>query len=392
MDAATGHEVWRKKLEGAIRSAPVVSNGVVYFGSGNSHCYALSAENGQIVWDTATDGAVTTSPTITGGLAVFSSSDNTIYSLSARNGHKAWSVTFDADPSIVPVVYDGTFLYVTAGDTIHRLDPSNGAQRTPIKLPTNVLLPPTISSDAIYVITQSNILYALAGGRERWRVTLDAAASAPPLLTGNLLLVATQAGVLSGYDTGSGKLQWRYVMQASATDSQPKSNSTEINAAPIVAGGTLYVVSDDGTLSAFRPDATDDIGPQLTQLVPESGTTVPSADLVYGAFLVDDGSGVNPATVSLQLDSQTDGKAQYHAGQNAIYNTPVTPLKEGPHQITVKATDWRGNATTQTWRFTVSDHPTPTMEPGINPNSPNYPGNGGRNPNVPPPPPPIGPF
>lgn len=392
LEAATGREVWKTKLEGAIRSSPVVSNGVVYFGSGNAHAYALNAETGQTVWDVTVDGPITTSPTITGGLVVFSSSDNNVYSVSARNGHKAWAVPFDADPSIVPLVYDGASLYVTAGDTIYRLDPSNGTKRSQIKLPTNVLLPPTVSSDTVYVITQSNALYALSpNGQERWRTTLISSATAPPLLTGNTLIVPTVGGVLSSYDSQTSKLQWRYVMQATATSSQPKVSSTTVSAAPIAADGALYVVSDDGSLSAFRPDATDDIGPQLTQLVPSEGATVRSSDLAYGALLVDDGTGIDPATVQLQVDGQTDAQARYHPEQNAFYDMPTTPLKEGQHQIMVKAADWRGNTTTQTWSFTVQDHPRESR-PGLNPNSPNFPGIGGRNPNAPPPPPPLMPF
>ena len=392
LDAATGQPLWTKKLDGAIRSAPIVSGGVVFFGSGNSHCYALSADTGQLIWDVPTDGAVTASPTVTGGLVVFASSDNSVYSLSIRSGHKAWSVPFEADPSIVPPVFDGTYLYVTAGDTIYRLDPSNAARRGPIKLPTNVLLPPTISSDSVYVITQSNVLYALSSaGRERWKATLEAAATAPPLLAGSLLIVPTQPGVLSGYDSGSGKLEWRYVVQASATDSQPKYPDASVNAAPIVADGSLYVVSDDGSLSAFRADAPDDIAPQLTQLVPEAGAVVRSAGLTYGALIVDDGTGINPTTVSVQVDGQADPQAHYHAGQNAVYNTPTTPLTEGQHRITVKAADWRGNAVSQTWSFTVQDH-APGRTRGFDPSNPNYPGGGGRSPNAPPPPPPITPF
>ena len=392
LEAATGQQAWIRKLDGAIRSAPIVSGGIVYFGSGNSHCYALSAETGQVIWDVAADGPVTTSPTITGGLVVFASSDNNVYSLNARTGRKAWAMPFDADPSIAPPVFDGVTLYVTAGDTIYRLDPSNAARRGPIKLPTNVLLPPTVSSDSVYVITQSNALYALtSSGRERWRVTLDAAATAPPLLAGDLLIVSTQPGILSAYDVSDGKLTWRYSVQASATDSQPKYPSTSINAAPIVADGTLYVVSDDGSLSAFRADAPDDIKPQLTQLVPEAGSVVRSANLTYGALLVDDGTGINPASVSLQVDGQIDALAKYYAGQNAIYNTPVTALAEGQHQITVKAADWRGNALSQTWSFTVRDRGRQPSS-GFSPNNPNYPGAGGRSPNAPPPPPPIGQF
>ncbi len=406
-DAATGKTVWTAKLEGAIRSAPIISNDAVYFGSGNSHCYALSAETGKVLWDTETGGAITTSPTITGGLVVFTSSDGNVYSLSARTGKKGWAILLPGDPSLVPPVYDGTNLYVAAGETVYGLDPNNGGRRSVIKLPTNVLTPPTVSSDSLYVITQNNVLYALtSAGRERWRATLDGANTAPPLLAGSLLLVATQPGVLSGYDSGSGKLVWRYVVQASATDSQPKYPSTTVYAAPIVAAGTLYVVSDDGSLTAFRSDAPGNIAPQFTQLFPESGATVRGEGLTYGAFVIDEGSGINPASVSLQVDGGVDAKALYHAGQNAVYDTPATPLKEGEHEITLKAADWRGNVTSQTWSFTVGEPGRPGGPggpggPGFNPYTPNLPGNGGglpsspggngRNPGVPPPPP-IVPF
>jgi len=392
IDAASGKLLWTAKIGGALRSSPVVSGNAVLFGSGNAHCYALDTGTGQVLWDQATDGAVTTSPTVTGGLAVFSSSDNNVYSLSLRTGKKAWSVPFDADPSLSPVVYDGTNLYVTAGDTVYGLNPSNGARRSTFKLPTNLSAPPTVSGDGVYVITQTNTLFGLtAGGRERWRATLDSAVSAPPLLAGGLLLVPTQPDVLSGYDANSGALVWRYVFQASATDSQPKAETAGVFAAPIVAAGTLYVVSDDGSLSAFRQDAPDDIGPQLTQLVPAPGTSVPSAGLTYGALIVDAGSGIDPATVSLIVDGQPDAQAHYQAALNAVFDTPTTPLKDGAHTLTVKAADWRGNATTQTWSFTVGNGGG-RGQGGFNPNDSNYPGRGGNNPMAPPPPPPITPF
>ena len=387
LDAATGKSAWKAKLDGALRSAPIISDGVVFLGSSNAHCYALSAATGKTVWDAATSGAVLTSPVVTGGLVVFTSSDNTVYSLSASTGRKAWAVPYDADPSLVPLVYDGRFVLVTAGDTVYSLDPSSGRQRTTVKLPTTVLIPPTVSPDATYIVTQSNALYALgAGGRQLWKTTLGATPTAPPLLAGSLLIVAAQPGIVSAYETTGGKLVWRYVVQASATDSQPKASAANVFAAPIVADGTLYVVSDDGTLSAFRADAADNVGPELVQLSPASGATVPTDALTYGALVVDAGSGINPATVSLELDGKADPLALYHADANAIYNTSTTPMTEGDHQITVKATDWRGNATSQNWHFTVRNGVT-NRGNRFNPFGRGYPGGGGRNPNAPPPPP-----
>ncbi len=389
LDAATGKAAWQVKLSGTLRSSPVVSDGTVFFGSSNSHCYALSAATGETLWDVTTNGAVLTSPVVTGGLVTFVSSDNTVYSLSARTGHKSWSVPYDADPSLVPLVYDGRLLLVTAGDTVHLLDPGTGRQRSTVKLPTNVLIPPTVTEDATYLITQSNALYALGpGGRQLWKTTLDAAPTAPPLLAGSLLLVTTQPGVISAYTAGSGSLAWRYVMQATATDSQPKAAAANVFAAPIAAAGTLYIVSDDGTLSAFRHDAPDTVGPDIVQLAPASGTTVPTDNLTYGALIVDDGSGINPSTVTLALDGTADPLALFHSDANAIYHTSTTPLTEGDHQITVTATDWRGNTVSQNWHFTVRNGAT-NRGNRFNPFNRGYPGAGGRNPYAPPPPPPF---
>lgn len=388
LEAATGKLVWKAKLDGALRSSPVVSEGTVFLGSSNSHCYALSAATGQTLWDAATNGAVLTSPAITGSLVAFASSDNSVYSLNSRTGHKLWSVPYDADPSLVPLVYNGRVLMVTAGDTVYSLDPSSGRQRATLKLPTTVLIPPTATAEATYIITQSSTLYALgAGGRQLWKTTLEAAPTASPLLAGSTLVVTTQPGVVSGYETTGGKLVWRYVCQASATDSQPKAASANVFSAPIVADGMLYVVSDDGTLSAFRADAADNVGPDLVQLAPASGSTVPTDNLTYGALVVDSGSGINPATVSLELDGALDPLALYHADGNAIYHTSDKPLTEGDHQITVKATDWRGNVTSQNWHFTVRNGAT-NRGNRFNPFGRGYPG-GGRNPNAPPPPPPF---
>lgn len=387
LDAATGKEAWKVKLDGALRSAPVVSGGMVYFGSGNSHCYALSADTGKTVWDVATNGPVLTSPVVTGGLVVFDSADSTVYSLNARTGRKSWGVPYDADPSLVPVVYDGRFLYVTAGDTVSVVDPSSGRQRNTIKLPTVVLTPPTVSPNATYIITQANVLYSLsAAGRELWKATVAGAPTAPPLLAGKVLVVTTQPGIVSGYDAGSGGLVWRYAMQGTATDSQSKPPEVNIFSAPITAGGILYVVSDDGTLSAFRHDAPDDIAPEIAQLAPSSGATVPVDNLTYGALIVDQGSGINPSTVSLEFDGKPDPQALFHPDGSAIYRTLTTPLTEGDHQITVKATDWRGNAVSQNWHFTVRNGAT-NRGNRFNPFGRGYQGRGGRDPGPPPPPP-----
>ena len=128
------------------------------------------------------------------------------------------------------------------------------------------------------------------------------------------------------------------------------------------------------------------ISPNIVQLAPASGATVPTDNLTYGALIVDEGSGINPSTVSLELDGVADPLALFHSDANAIFHTSATPLTEGDHQITVKATDWRGNTVSQNWHFTVRNGAT-NRGNRFNPFGRGYPGGGGRNPYAPPPPP-----
>ena len=52
------------------------------------------------------------------------------------------------------------------------------------------------------------------------------------------MLIGTKAGVVFGLDADSGAVLWDFKTEGSIT------------ASPIVAGDTMYVVSDDGTLYA----------------------------------------------------------------------------------------------------------------------------------------------
>jgi hypothetical protein len=129
-----------------------------------------------------------------------------------------------------------------------------------------------------------------------------------------------------------------------------------------IADNTLYAVSDDGTLSAFRPDAPDTTGPELAVTYPAPAQAVSGQPpLTIAASAIDMGTGLNPDSISVKLDGQPVG-ANFDANQNLIYyQTKATgkivdrPLENGRHTVTVTATDWRGNSSEQTWSFVVNN-------------------------------------
>jgi hypothetical protein len=163
--------------------------------------------------------------------------------------------------------------------------------------------------------------------------------------------------------------------------------ATNIAASPVISNNTLYIVSDDGSLVAFKSDAPDTAAPSYTDLelptgiVPNNAsapTTMAingSPPLYFEATLEDEGSGVNPNSVKLLMDGQAlpkrpDGDVnrdkagwEYEASTGKLkYRTPtptsasvVDALRDGRHTITLVATDWAGNTLNKTWTFTVDN-------------------------------------
>src|SRR5205085_7816022 len=92
---------------------------------------------------------------------------------------------------------------------------------------------------------------------------------------------------------------------------QPSSNNdsnvalhTNIAASPVVADKSVYVLSDDGALSAFRSDAVDSLGPDITVSEPDMGVVINgSPPLRFEGKITDEGSGVDPSSIKLMIDS-----------------------------------------------------------------------------------------
>jgi outer membrane protein assembly factor BamB len=67
-------------------SSPAVAAGVVYFGSGDNHVYALDAQSGELKWKFKTGDVVHASPAVSGGVVYIGSWDRNLYALDAKTG------------------------------------------------------------------------------------------------------------------------------------------------------------------------------------------------------------------------------------------------------------------------------------------------------------------
>ena len=171
------------------------------------------------------------------------------------------------------------------------------------------------------------------------------------------------AGGNSGDGPGSGARGGGQASGATAATSTVLLRDTSISAPLSLSGGALYVVTDDGNLSAFRPDAPDTTPPQITYQYPRSGQSANGKPpFTVAARLSDIGSGIDPASVKLFVDDEEKAQAVFSLTNNQIgFETKSggrgvsLALPDGRHSARVTAKDWRGNVLDSEWSFVIDN-------------------------------------
>ena len=211
-------------------SSPAVSNGKVFFGSGDGGVYAADAQTGVLLWKFSTGDVVHSSPAVVGNTVYVGSWDSYIYALDADTGQLKWSFKSGDDPVIhnqvgfqsSPAVVDGT-VYVGCRDAhVYAIDASTGHKKW--DYPTSkswVIGTPAVRDGVVYAGTSdSSRFMALEAKTGRLRFNFDAKAYmfSSAALAGDLAYVGDHNGKLYAIDLKSGKLAWEFQTDASKSD------------------------------------------------------------------------------------------------------------------------------------------------------------------------------
>ena len=205
-DAISGQLRWRYQSEGLfLWGAPVVSDGIVYFGPFDRHVYAVDAQNGTLLWRYATEYDVSFL-TLAVGVVYVLTEHGPLYALDAGSGELLWS--YEADDQTGMALEDGV----------------------------------------AYVVTRENLLALDAStGELLSRYESDVAMYGPTLVDGTLY-GHTVEGVVSAIDTATGDTIWRYKYWSYETNG-------ELGLSPAVIGGVVYSVTSDGYLYLLEADS-----------------------------------------------------------------------------------------------------------------------------------------
>lgn len=266
LDAKTGALVWRVRPGGPLRGAPTVANDNVYVVSQDNQLFALNPADGKVRWTGA--GAVeiagvfgAASPAAASGTVVAGFSSGELNAYRYENGQGLWqdalartsistTVTSLSDIDADPVIDAGRVYAVGQGGRMVAIELNTGQRVWEINVAG--IATPWVAGDWIFVVTDQAQLLALSRttGHIRWMTQLAAFRDAKdkkgrinwvgPILAGDRLILANSAGQLVSVSPTAGTIQ-------STIDTR-----VPISRSPVVANSTLYVLHDNGQLSAWR--------------------------------------------------------------------------------------------------------------------------------------------
>ena len=264
--AEDGAILWRRSLGGVFRAAPAVADGRVFAIDAANRLFALDAETGETLWThegiaepAGLLGAAV--PAISGDLVLAAYSSGELFALRVENGRVAWSDTLilqgrlgpraslsDIDAS--PVIDNDLVFAVGHGGSLAAVDLRSGVRVWDREIGGGET--PWIAGDHLYLVTADAEVVCLRrdDGRIRWVVPLprfedpedreEPILWSGPVLAGGVLVVASSDGEVRRLSPDDGSSAGAAAVAGGA------------RVAPVVADGTIYLLTRDAGLVAFR--------------------------------------------------------------------------------------------------------------------------------------------
>ncbi len=268
LDAATGAQLWSQDLQAAASGAPTVLGGQVFAAARDGRGWALDAATGRTLWTVQGTPARTgvvggAAPAATDQAVIFPLASGELIAVAPATGAPIWTgfvagerigrvYTRVTDVTGAPVISGGQVFAASNSGRSTALDFGSG--RTLWTAKEGAQAPLSVAGGSIFMVSDESELLRLdaATGERIWGVSLpfftrerikrrrDIFAHYGPILAGGRLVLASDDGLIRFFSPADGALLGTAELPGGAASQ------------PVVAGGTLYIVSENGQLNAFR--------------------------------------------------------------------------------------------------------------------------------------------
>jgi outer membrane protein assembly factor BamB len=256
LDAATGAVLWKKHPGGPLRGAPTISNGHVYVVSQDNQLFALNQDTGETVWNEAatleSSGVFgVAAPAAAQGTVVAGFSSGELNAYRYENGRSVWQDALSrtsistavgslSDIDADPVIEGGRVYAVGQGGRMVALELTTGQRLWELNVAG--ISTPWVAGDWLFVVTdEGKLMWLTPLQRYRGDKQKNGTVSwSGPVLAGDRLILASSQGEMVTISPTDGKLLSTSKLGA------------PVSLTPIVANQTLYILDNDGHLTARR--------------------------------------------------------------------------------------------------------------------------------------------
>ncbi len=239
LDAKAGSLIWRFPTEGGIGSSPAYSGGMVYIGSSDQRLHAVDARTGQRRWSFKTEGRIFTTPCVAVGLVFIGSDDGKLYALKPgpASAREAWSFSAMSPIRSSPVVNDDRLFFGTDGGEFICLDVS-GELRWRFQTRRRVMSTGMAREGIVYIGSDDWHVYALdvEQGYPIWRFRTRGPVISSPVYADNKVYFGSADGHVYAVEALNGREVWKYEV------------GDQVNSTPFVYRDALYIGARDGAL------------------------------------------------------------------------------------------------------------------------------------------------
>ena len=229
LSAVNGAELWRQDLDAAAMGAPTVLGDMVYAVSRDSRAWALDVDSGRILWQISGvpdpvgfDGG--SAPAVDDRLALFPFNSGHLLATLRQGGTRLWSAPITGQ---------------RAGRAYAAIDDITGD--------------PVIAGEVVVAGNLGGRTVALdaASGERLW--TASEGAVSPPVVVGGSVFLVSDLGELVRLDAGTGARVWSTELPYFTRERPRRRKAVYAHYGPVLAGGRLLVASNDGLIRAFDP-------------------------------------------------------------------------------------------------------------------------------------------
>ena len=242
-------------------------NNTIFVASGLGKMVALNAQTGELLWARQTRVPLNSVPTVDSGRVFVISDDNELFALNSNTGEVLWSyqgiietasMLTSPAPAVVDDVVVAPFssgeliaLRVQNGGVLWQDSLSSTARLTPLASLNDISGGPAVADGYVIATAQSGVMTAfdLRTGQRVW--SQPAGSLSIPLITGDVVFTTTTTGQVAAMSKLDGTVLW--IQQLENFKNAKKRKERTVWIGPILAGNRLLVASSRGDVTLLDP-------------------------------------------------------------------------------------------------------------------------------------------